>query len=223
MLISHQHRFLFVHVPKTAGLSIASALDNHTHHPERVWFNRGLSRLGININHYGPTTWRRERVHASAQRIRSVFGEKVFDRCFKFAFVRNPWDRLVSYYHYVSSKDNHHRKSRVQRLGGFREYLQYEARRNKVDQSRLLTDPKSGELLVDFVGRFENLADDFDFVCHRIGVEVEMPHRNASKHRDYRTYYDDETAEFVATHWAEDIERFGYTFDAAHEPMRTAS
>ena len=218
MLLSHQYRFLFVHVPKTAGISMAMALHEISHHPEELLINRGLSRVGINVNHFGRLDWRRPRVHASAANLRSVYGRALFDAYFKFAFVRNPWGRMVSYFHYVTSRDHHHRNKTVARFDDFGQYLRYEARRGKTLQSDMLTD-SSGKLLVDFVGRFEHLREDWSEVCRRIGVTVEIPHQNGSSHRDYRSYYDDESAQFVAEHWREDVDRFGYTFDDARSAV----
>jgi hypothetical protein len=70
-----------------------------------------------------------------------------------------------------------------------------------------------GELLVDFVGRFESLREDFGHVCRTLGLNLRLPHANKSAHRDYRTCYNDRTAELVGTHFRQDVERFGYTFD----------
>jgi hypothetical protein len=75
-----------------------------------------------------------------------------------------------------------------------------------------LTDTK-GNIIVDYVGRFESLSDDFDIVCSTLGITATLERHNTSKHRDYRSYYDEETKQMVANHWKEDIERFGYTFD----------
>lgn len=211
MLVSHEHRFIFVHVPKTAGLSVAAAFDPFRHRAEDLVVNRALSQLGINVNHFGPLPWRRIRIHATADQIRRVLGAKVFDSYFKFAFVRNPWDRMVSYYHYIQSRESHHRGRKVRELS-FADYLEYEGRRNKVGQWAILSD-KRGRLLMDRVGRFESLADDFREIADQLGVTAELPHRNATKHAAYQTYYDDETRQIVSHYWADEIEQFGYAFD----------
>jgi hypothetical protein len=73
-----------------------------------------------------------------------------------------------------------------------------------------------GNLIVDFVGRYERLQDDFGEACRRIGIRVpELPHRRQAtdREKDYRRYYDDATAELVALRMKADIERFGYRFD----------
>jgi hypothetical protein len=213
MLISHSKKFLFVHVPKTAGLSMAAALNPFCDSPKNALVNRILSRLGINVNWLGPTTTLKYgRIHTTARQMQMIFPNKVFEEYYKFAFVRNPWDLMVSYYHYIQSNTEHHRSQKVQELGGFKQYLEYEIKRNKISQIRSLTDVK-GNLIVDFVGHFESLSEDFDVICSTLGITANMEHYNGSKHRDYRSYYDEETKQMVANHWKEDIERFGYNFD----------
>ncbi|MEC7565587.1 MAG: sulfotransferase family 2 domain-containing protein [Planctomycetota bacterium] len=213
MLVSHTHRFLFVHVPKTAGSSVTEALRPVCHQPEKVWVNRVLAKIGIHVNWFGPLSWKSGRKHTTARQMQKMFPRSVFDGYFKFAFVRNPWDLMVSYYHYLQAQESHHRSTKVLGLGGFREYLKYEMQRNKISQTRFLTDA-NGELIVDFVGRFEDLAVDFGKICRRLNIDATIEHHNRSTHREYPSYYDDETARWVAEHWQDDIQRFGYEFNS---------
>lgn len=66
---------------------------------------------------------------------------------------------------------------------------------------------------MDFVGRFENLREDFSLVCHKLNITGSLGRRNSSKHRDYRSYYSDRGIELVAQGYTEDIQLFGYTYD----------
>jgi hypothetical protein len=214
MLISHRHRFAFVHVPKTAGSSVAFALWPHADHVDDYWMTRGLALVGIHVNHYAPYQLKKFRTHTPAAVLQRQLPADVFADLFKFAFVRNPWDLLVSSYHYLLEKAGHHRGPVASRLESFADYAAYEIRRGKMSQAAMLAGP-DGRLLVDFVGRFESLASDFAYACRRIGVEVDLPRANATRHRDYRGFYDDQLAEDVGRFFAADAERFGYAFDDA--------
>ncbi len=214
MLISHRHRFAFIHVPKTAGSSVAFALWSHADHSDRFWMNRGLAVVGIHVNHYAPYRLKKFRTHTSAAILQRQLPADVFAGLFKFTFVRNPWDLLVSSYHYLLASAGHHRRRAADRSRSFADYAAYEIRRGKMSQSDLLTD-RGGRLLVDFVGRFETVASDFAYVCRVLGLEASLPQANATRHQDYRSYYDDRLAEAVGRFFAADVERFGYAFDDA--------
>ena len=72
---------------------------------------------------------------------------------------------------------------------------------------------RNGKILVDYIGRFENLSRDFASVCDKLNVSAELPRINTTVHEDYRTYYSDSSRERVAEHWGEDIARFFYNFE----------
>lgn len=211
MLLSYSHRFLFVHVYKVAGTSISRALTPWAHRPEKLLVNRLLSRVGwrSGLPHH---RWRVTSPHARACEAKAWLPAAIWDACFKFAFVRNPWDWQVSLYHYMLGKSSHRQHERMKRMRSFDDYIEWRIREDRRLQSELLTDAR-GEILVDFVGRFERLEEDFAHVCRTVGVEAELPHVNPSRHDDYRTYYSDHSRALVAEHFAEDIERFGYRFD----------
>ena len=212
MLLSASHRFACVHVPKTAGSSVHRVLNRYATHPDTYLPNRLLARLGIPINHFAPWPNTKFRVHASAAVMHAWLPRATFDSLFKFAFVRNPWDLLVSYWHYLRTKPGHRRSRIARSLPSFEAYIEYEIRRGQFSQSSLLCD-RHGRLLVEFVGRYESLTSDFAFVCRRIGVEEALPCLNSTARDDYRTYYTAALRDRVAEAFAGDIERFGYDFD----------
>lgn len=135
--------------------------------------------------------------HLTAREIRERYPESC-DK-FSFALVRNPWDRLVSFGHSLRIPVDWNEPNKFDRLD----------LRPQVD---FIMD-EAGQPMVDFIGRYENLAEDFATICDRIGIPTPpLPHLNASRHRHYRDYYDESAKQFVAEKYAEDIERFGYSF-----------
>ena len=184
-----QSEFVFVHINKNGGSSIERA-------------------LGLRIEH-----------KTALEKIGEI-GREAWDARFTFAFVRNPWDRVVSHYRYRV-------KTNQTGLGeggvGFAEWvaLAYGARDPRycdhpkmfMPQSDWITDA-SGNVLVQFVGRFESLPADFEHVKQRLGIAAELPHVKASTRGPYRDYYEDqpEARRIVAQAFAADIQRFEYSF-----------
>ncbi len=95
-------------------------------------------------------------------------------------------------------------------MGSFRNFV-FSREKLTFTQTSCLVD-ESGNLLVDFVGKFENLDQDFQSICQKVGISASLPHINKSKRTNYQDYYDAETRDLTARLYAEDIERFGYTF-----------
>jgi len=144
---------------------------------------------------------------------------------FSFAFVRNPWSRLVSSYFYLktggSSKEPGDAEDNEKYLSGYSSFDNmllnwsdelFNQMHFKPQYEWLCDD--TGKLLPDFIGKIENFQQDFDKVCDSIGIpHAQLPHNNKTEHKHYTEYYDDVTREIVAEKYAKDIERFGYEFE----------
>jgi len=157
--------------------------------------------------------------HVSAASYIEQHGIEEWNRRFTFAFVRNPWDKLVSWHCYTKQcckrKDVHY----CEKDYGFGEWIRSGCPHHwTVEQGNPLTQldwiSHDGERVVEFVGRFENIECDFAVVCERIGsdAELKMKNRNHSLRSNYRDYYTRETRDLVADMFREDIEAFGYEF-----------
>jgi len=216
MLLSYRYNFLFVHIAKTGGTSVRAALEplrwrDPWYYPQ--WLCSRLSHLS---GHRLGTKFPR---HAKIIAAKEMLPKEYFDRLYKFAFVRNPWDLQVSSYHHL-------RRERPRLLEGIADFSTFV--RRKLDperpyqyhldtsierQSDYLVD-LSGRIVADFVGHYERLQEDFDLICEHIGIgRRRLPHRRkATDREDYRRYYDDETADLVAEYFRRDIENFGYAF-----------
>jgi len=205
MLISHQHRFIFIHVYKVAGISVRQALRPYA--PRPLWL-RALHKLGVPL----PWWWRAFPPHIRAHQLQTSLPPAIFDQYFKFAFVRNPWDWQVSLYHYMLQEPTHHQHALIKSLPDFTAYITWRVSQDKKLQSDFITAP-NGELIVDFVGKYENLAADFARICDHLHINATLPHLNQSAHRPYQSYYTPHTRDLIAQHFAPDIERLGYTFE----------
>lgn len=163
--------------------------------------------------------WEALLLHAAASDAQKELPHAIFSSYYKFAFVRNPWDWQVSMYHFILNEPTHLRHNLVVSLGSFERYLDwvlatpspYPKGATKHQYETLADD--AGRLLVDYVGRYETLAQDFAQVCQQVGLTVELPHLNSSRHSNYRAYYNERSRQMVAEHFATDIHLFGYTFD----------
>jgi hypothetical protein len=203
MILNKKYNFLYVHIQKTAGTSISYRLfelDN------TVLLNYGHSFI-------------------------DSVDYSTYNKFYKFCFVRNPFDRLVSWYNMMLHKGvgNDFSKYLLTNSKNFSEFINltkiiYET--NKLEWDGKNPYPKSigfnqldyvsdnkGNVLVDFIGRFENLNEDYDKIIEKIGVKnLPLPHLNKFEYKDYRTYYTDKDIEKVYKIYEKDIKYFGYEF-----------
>lgn len=221
MLLSPGHGFLFVHIAKTGGTSVRAALRRLRWRDPWYWPMFLCARFDHLSGHRLALKLPR---HAKVIAAKELLPREIFNALFKFAFVRNPWDLQVSSYHHI-------RRERPCHLGGhdnFTDFLrwkfdperpyQYHIDTSIERQSDYLID-LDGRPCVDFIGRYEQLADDFARICAHLGLACPaLPHRRRAPDRDadYRRYYTDESAAWVARHFARDIQWFGYSFDPEH-------
>lgn len=215
MVFSQQPPFLFVHIDKAAGSSIAVALQPSEARRRNTRWRRRLMWLGP-LNRLGFYRALEFPAHAYASSAKRCLPPEVYKGLFKFAFVRNPWDRLVSRYAYLLKVEDHRRHKFVQRMKNFDEYVAWEIRRAKFFQYTYVTG-SNGKLIVDFIGHYERLQEDFAKVCASLKVQAELPRINTSSHRDYRSYYSPETRKRVGDYFQRDCELFGYDFDGLRE------
>lgn len=232
MIICHRHKFIFLKTEKTAGTAIEAALSElcgpedviTPFREESEGDRKGRGPQNYRIDHplkpHRPL-WRKlfmrpERYyhpsigyyeHMPAWRVRAYVGDEIWRQYFKFAFVRNPWDRQISQYLYKT-------KSRTPRPSLDR----FMARKKRAYVTSYEIYTIEGEVAVDYVGRYESLDEDFKTALARAGVEtkLEIPRSNVTPGRDrdlaYQSYYTPRTRGLVADWYAREIDLFGYEF-----------
>jgi hypothetical protein len=235
MILSYRHRFIFIKTSKTAGTSIeialepicgeddiCAALQKHPDKPNTKEGEEGYrarnhrGRFPIRFNPDAPLSQlvkdiknrregRRYYNHMSAFEIRARAGADVFERYFKFCFERNPWDKAVSAFFWE--------KDRIK--GVPQDFETYVQKRKLPSRFDLYT--MGGKLAVDFVGKFENLEEDYRKAMSVVGVDDPPPLPRAKgnwrpRDKSYRDYYNEVSRKAVARQFAREIDLLGYVF-----------
>lgn len=214
MLISYSHQFIFFHIPKVAGTSVRIALDPYAHFttkrlPNRILERFKLVRVFAKIPHYRYRAYGR---HITVSDAREALPDDIFNNYYKFAFVRNPWEREVSRYHYILRTPNIKTHATVKSMASFEEYLHWRICEDMGLQRDFIAD-NNGELLVDFVGKFETLSQDLGKICSYLDLRLStLPHLNSSQHDNYRKYYNSAMVDLIYKHFQADIELFDFSF-----------
>lgn len=189
-----EHKCIFVHITKSAGTSVAKCM------------------FGYLPYHY------------TAIDYRVIYGNKTFDDYFKFAFVRNPWDRIYSAYRYLNAggwneEDKTWAKDNLRDFKNFNDFVRRWLNSDNIlthvhflPQHHFICDGR-GKLLIDQLAYFETLEEDFNLIADRLGINARLSHHNASPVASYLDIYDSESRDIVADVYAKDITRFGYKFD----------
>ncbi|MHB1582468.1 MAG: sulfotransferase family 2 domain-containing protein [Acidimicrobiales bacterium] len=236
MIISNSRKFIFVHTAKTAGDSITEALTPYLRASDfvvrndfQIWLRR--------LRRQDPPAFASLAKHSPAVEIRAAVTPEVWDASYKFAFVRHPFDRTVSFYNFMKKKARDRHRPQLRNLwyamppgrpgdprnwpGGrayaatssFSEFIRHpavDAAAGMQPQAKFVCDD-DGRLIVDFVGRFEQLAADFGIVQDAIGVpRGPLPRRNSSAGRSGRAELSTEDRAYLAERFADDFVRFEY-------------
>jgi hypothetical protein len=218
MLLSNRYRFLYVHIAKTGGTSVRAALRQLQWRDPYYAAQFVCSRLSHLTGHRIAAKLPR---HAKIVCAQEMLPKDFFDGLFKFAVVRNPWDLQVSSYHHLKRERPHLLEGHESfdaftrwKLDPERAY-QYHIDTSITLQTDYLID-LHGQVLTDYLGRYERLHEDFDHICRTLGIATPpLPHKRQATDRskDYRSYYSNDLAERVARHFARDVELLGYRFD----------
>lgn len=224
MLVSHRKQFIFIKSAKTAGTSVEEYFERWCL-PEGAY--QPSQGRPAEITAQGVIGARHKRYHAtsggftshlSAEGIREKVGPEIWNRYFKFTCIRNPYDKVVSWFHMRMPKDDRDRL-------GERDF----AETREMFRNWLIIFPSTpndemytsirGDIIIDGVIRYERLLEDIEAVCKRVDTPFEpalMPQRKVGK-RDgfpgYREYYTPETKQIIRDRFAWEFEHFHYDPD----------
>ena len=221
MLISHKHKFVFASVPKTASTSITNVLEDYSD----ISFHNDKEKL---IIHY-PVGWQsRIKVfkHARLEHVNEFIN---LDNYFSFCFVRNPFEIALSNYFFFQKtiefwdKNPKEKDLYIDIYNGytatlknaptFKDWIKKKNKAGWLDKYSWETEQFFWAQDVDFIGKFENLQQDFNIACSKIGIPLQqLPYKNQTDHKHYTEYYDDEAREIVSKKYKTDMLCFGYKF-----------
>jgi hypothetical protein len=206
VIISPNHKYVFVAVPKTGTHAVRQALRPHMGAGD-------MEQVGLFVKRQFPIADLAKvgHGHISLEQLRKFMDPAKFAEYFKFAFVRNPFDRFISYCSFITRE-----------RGAFKTDPQKVMRRVLANppsehvlfwpQNTFLVDGE-GKLLTDYIGRVETMQQSFEFIASKIGVPaVQLDKVNATERSAYRDYYDQELIDGVAKLYADDLKLFEYDF-----------
>jgi len=236
-------KILYLHIPKTGGTSISEVLSPHLNEVITERHPVYKKNPKYNENYINMLNFRISR----AEHFKQVLGFKPYSKLWKVAIVRNPWDRYVSNWKWLTRKESLYPKKGWQARGwkgedgtiSFESFVKqmswcYEEQKSNHgyqhdkwhlrNQIEHVTD-RHGNIIVDYLGRFENLKSEFDLICDKAGLDLKLPHLNRVGHYSgeveehkptkihYSEYYTQELIDIVTKRCKPDIEKFNYDYE----------
>ncbi len=213
MPLSRQYNALYIHIPKTGGTFI-------TNNVLRMGNKAGKEKGQGEYNFFG-TTGNIEYTHATAPEIKDIIGDS-FNSYYSFAFVRNPFDKLISEYFYLTRQKNAHKG--FINISSFKNFInelhekfhsmdtlpQYQIN-HYTPQYKFILD-NNDKIMVNYVGRFENFTSDIKNIMKTLNINVPIIKLNTTNHKHYKHYYDKESIKMVEEMYHKDLEIFNYEF-----------
>lgn len=202
MQVSHRYKFLSLAIPATASVSTLRTFKKYVDIPH----SRDMSSIYYH--------------HAEPLDIENAIPD-LWNSYFKFCFVRNPWDRIVSHYFSSTQGDVHGRTYEFARGMSFDQFIERHVMTEKENKhvfpNRCLMckDLSTWYSGVDYIGRFENYEESIYDIFRKVGINEEpvIHHLNTTQHEDYRNYYNDRTVMMVYEKYRDEIEYLGYDFE----------
>jgi hypothetical protein len=214
MIISRGRRYIFVHIPKTGGTALSLALEDRAM-AEDILIGDTPKAQRRRGRIKGAQTRGRLWKHSTLNDVIGLISPEEAASFFTFTLVRNPWDRMVSYYHWLRGQSFDHPAVSLAKGLEFSDFLN-----TPHIQASFHSNPYGSYMQVDGVEhctayiRLEHLRDDLAPLEAHLGFSLGDIVRANSSHRarDWRFYYSDQDAESLGRICARDVVRFGYSF-----------
>ena len=207
MIVSHAKKFIFFAVPNTGTHAVRELLSSHKgpdDWEQQILFGKQFLPI--------PEIAKIQHGHISVQKIVPHLDTAIWQDYFKFAIVRNPFDRFISICFFLNRKNPLFLETPLQWMKSAIKVQRFRERVLVKPQYQQLIDTQ-GNIAMDYVGRYEVLQDSIDERCQRLQVETtQLQKRNTSEHKQYREYYDEELKSAVEKFYQEDLARFNYSY-----------
>ena len=209
MIISRGRKYIFVHIPKTGGTALSLALEARAMADDILI---GDTPKAVK-RRTKAKKWAGDRKLRKHSTLAELDGLVSFEDFYVLTLVRNPWDRMVSYYHWLRDQSFDHRAVELAKANGFSEFLNH-PETVAVQSAETYTSYVTALSVTPHFVRLEALADDIAPFETHLGFKLDIPHVNRSdRDADWRGYYSERDAELVGKIYAQDVEKFGYSFE----------
>ncbi len=225
-MISHEHKCIFIHIPKCAGTSIERALGHIDTHVERgVQDHRSIRMIEqplMNLNIFSSIENFSEvlrRIHHNYRAVTNPHNKftvtkEQYDSYYKFTIIRNPWARVFSWYKNVMRDEIHKKNLKITGHLSLNEFLRLYAGKGMMRPQTYWIKSFSGSTPLDYIGRFETLIEDFHEICKAIQLsQKNLPHIIKGTNEDYREHFNQDSINFTGELYREEIEMFDYSFE----------
>lgn len=223
-MISHQHKCIFIHIPKCAGTSIEKVLGHYDlYDGRRKQDHRSLRMVekpvqylklfnDDNLLEYLKTIKYKFKPQLNPYNKLNLKKEH-YNSYFKFTFVRNPWDRAFSWYKNVMRDEVHSKDLGLVNNISFEDFLKGNIGVRALRPQTYWIKDYNGNINMDFIGKFENLQNDFNVVAETLNLtQFQLPHELKSDNKSYKEFYSDKTKDIVWDFYKKEIKLFDYEF-----------